>query len=62
MNKIIDYKIVHDHDLANLTTKVKEAIKEGWQPTGAASYGDIYDQSSYGYVQAWIQPLVKYEK
>lgn len=56
MKKIIDYKLIQAS--SNLTSEVKKAIDEGWQPYGSVAVvlsGTTYNTYFY-------QPMVKYEK
>ena len=50
--KIIDYDISHCDHHVSLASKVKELIKEGWEPLG----------SSYVFEGVIHQPMVKYGK
>lgn len=53
MPKIVEYKIIMAENWNELEHKVKEYIKEGWQPFGYFFVSETY---------VIIQPLIKYEK
>lgn len=49
---IIDYELVEEFYLGNVTKSVKELIKEGWQPFGGLIEID----------EKYVQAVVKYEE
>ena len=54
--KIIDYYILYATRLKSLEKRVKEYIKDNWQPLGAMSIGYRSDGLFY------TQVMVKYDK
>ena len=58
MDRIIDYKVVHELTSINLETKVQELIKKGYQPNVEKFHVMIDINGCFHY----YQPMVKYEK
>jgi len=55
MDKVVDYKIVYGNEANQLSEKVSQSIKEGWQPVGYPHF------HHYGNVLCSIyQMMVKY--
>ncbi len=60
MPEIIDYKLVVNRDPNDLSSSVRESVKNGWVPFGSpTSYG--YNHS-YGHASSYSQAMVKYAK
>lgn len=55
MRKIIDYRIVYEIDPHDLEIRVKNEIKEGWQPIGGVA-------ANKNNSALLLQVLVKYEE
>jgi len=55
MNKIINHKVLHEHDIDLISKSVLTYIKKGWQPFG----GIVVIMSHLGAV--FYQTMVKYE-
>lgn len=57
MKTIIDYRLVADFGMMKLEAKVKNLMKEGWQPLGPATDGFMQTMVKY---DDWDHTRVRY--
>lgn len=43
----MNYQIVNSHSTSDLTQRVNELIKEGWEPVGSHQVSETYHQNKF---------------